>query len=152
MGIPRYIGKGLSTNFQVEFIISEALGPSLGDLLTYCGGKFTLKTTLMLFHQLIQRFEHLHSKKIVHCDLKPDNILMGIGKQSKIAYLIDYGISNFYVDRQGKHIELQTDCCLIGTVRYASLYSHQGFELTRRDDLISLGYLMYYLLDGSLPW
>ena len=77
---------------------------------------------------------------------------MGIGKQSKVAYLIDYGISNFYIDSKGKHMELQTDCCLIGTVRYASLYSHQGYELTRRDDLIALGYLIYYLLDGHLPW
>ena len=48
-GIPKYIGKGLSTHLKYEFIITEALGPSLDELLFFCGGKFTLKTTLMLF-------------------------------------------------------------------------------------------------------
>ena len=128
VGIPRYVGKGLSTKFGIEFIISEALGPSLGDLLRFCGGNFTLKTTLMLFHQLLERFQHLHLKGIVHCDIKPDNILMGVGKQSNLAYLIDFGVSNFFIDSEGKHIQLQKDLCLIGTVRYASLNSHYGFE------------------------
>ena len=79
-GIPRSIGKGMSLNLKLEFIIMEALGPSLDDLLFLCGGKFTLKTTLMLFDQLIRRFRTIHDNGVVHCDIKPHNILMGIGK------------------------------------------------------------------------
>ena len=74
------------------------IGPSIADLLKFCGGKFTLKTTLMLFFQLITRFEGLHSKGIVHCDIKPENILMGMGKTSHIAYLIDFGVSNYFLN------------------------------------------------------
>ena len=77
---------------------------------------------------------------------------MGLRRFSHIAYLIDFGIANLWKNREGEHIELQTDCSLIGTVRYVSVNSHLGFELTRRDDLIGLGYLVYQMLQGGLPW
>ena len=50
VGIPKYLGKGYSKNAGMPFILTEILGPSLMDLLSFCGGKFTLKTTLMLFY------------------------------------------------------------------------------------------------------
>ena len=50
VGIPKYLGKGYSENQGMPFILTEILGPSLIDLLSFCGGKFTLKTTLMLFY------------------------------------------------------------------------------------------------------
>lgn len=41
---------------------------------------------------------------------------------------------------------------MLGTARYASLHSHNGSELSRRDDLESLIYVIVYLLRGTLPW
>ena len=37
-------------------------------------------------------------------------------------------------------------------MRYASPYSHLGLELSRRDDLIALGYFIHFIYNGSLPW
>jgi len=41
---------------------------------------------------------------------------------------------------------------LIGTCRYVTINAHLGYELSRRDDLLTLGNVMLFLYKGSLPW
>ena len=64
------------------FMTMDLMGPSLADLYQFCGYRFSLKTTMMLAHQLIERFEHMHKKKFIHRDVKPDNFLMGLHNKS----------------------------------------------------------------------
>ena len=40
----------------------------------------------------------------------------------------------------------------LGTSRYASIAAHKGYELGRKDDLESLGYVLVFLYKGHLPW
>ena len=68
--------------------------------------------------------------------------------------MIDFGISDYFLDRKtGKHIKIEEEDALIGTMRYASINSHKRLKLSRRDDLESLVYLMvHFSRDGGLPW
>ena len=154
-GIPQFIKYG--TEADLKYLVFELLGPTLGDLHNVCGQRFSLQTTVLLFIQLIDRLEMLHEtskQAMLHRDIKPDNFLMGLKGNSGIVHVVDFGLAKCYVDKDQKeaHIEFSGEKPIIGTARFASVNAHRGYELSRRDDLESLGYMMIYFLTGSLPW
>lgn len=129
------------------------LGPSLADLLRFCGGSFSLKTVLMLGLQMVQRIQHMHTQTFIHRDIKPENFLMGLDDQSHVLYMIDLGFATSHVDPvTKKHIKFRKKDSLTGTASFASINAHNGHELSRRDDLESIAYLMVYMFKGNLPW
>lgn len=138
---------------EYHAIVMELLSKSLENLLDVCDRTFSLKTTLQLAIQMIIILQFLHSKKIIHRDIKPDNFMFGrreVGKDKKLM-IIDFGLSKCYVEN-GKHIKYETDKPIMGTSRYMSLNCHNGIQQTRRDDLESIGYVFLYFLNGKLPW
>ncbi|CAG9316509.1 unnamed protein product [Blepharisma stoltei] len=150
-GIPNIHWQGVEGDYNV--IVIDLLGPSLEDLLKYCGGALSLKTVSMLAEQMISRVEYLHGKKFLHRDIKPDNFLIGLDKRANQVFIIDFGLSKKYWDsKTNSHIAYKEGKSLTGTARYASIYTHLGFEQSRRDDLEGLAYVLIYLLKGALPW
>mmetsp|Transcript_19977 Transcript_19977/g.35607 ORF Transcript_19977/g.35607 Transcript_19977/m.35607 type:complete len:433 (-) Transcript_19977:8-1306(-) len=136
----------------VFYMVMERLGPSLDLLQKFVGPCLSMKTTLLLMLQMLNRVELFHSKGFIHRDLKPHNFTMGWGDKGYIVYLVDFGLAGRFVDSQRKHIPMATGKGLIGTPWYCSINAHDGYELSRRDDVESLFYIMLFMLHGKLPW
>jgi len=78
---------------------------------------------------------------------------MGVGEQANIVHVIDFGLSKeFRHPKTHAHIPYKKGLGLVGTAVFASINSHLGLELGRRDDLESLAYVFFYFLWGFLPW
>ncbi|KAL9060053.1 MAG: hypothetical protein Q9162_000903 [Coniocarpon cinnabarinum] len=118
-GIPKVLWYGYADEFRA--LVLELLGPCLEDLFDFCGRRFSLKTVLMVADQLIARFQYIHRKGVIHRDVKPENLLLGIGKYGNIVYVTDLGVAwsehTLAVKQTGR---------LIGTARYASIRGHRG--------------------------
>lgn len=67
--------------------------------------------------------------------------------------MINFQLAKRHSDRQtGIHIPYCEGKATVGTARYASINCQKGIEMSRRDDLESIGYVLMHFLRGKLPW
>ena len=137
----------------IDFLITQLLGPSLQTVLTLCESKFSLHCACLVTMQMLNVMESMHNKGYIHRDLKPDNYMFGLRHETQKLFLIDYGLVKRILNpKNGRHIPFETNKQMCGTLRYCSSNIHRGHELSRRDDIESILYLLIYSLKGKLPW
>ena len=109
--------------------------------------KLSEKTAKFLFRQIILGIKHIHSKKIVHRDIKLENILIDLNNNIKIC---DFGIGRILKNEK----QLLYDKC--GTPMYmapeillsSKTKGYEGFPV----DIWSSGISLYIMLSGTLPF
>jgi serine/threonine protein kinase len=146
--VPRIHWYGQEKLYNV--LVMDALGLNLGLLYQYCGARFSAVTRVRLALQMLACVEKVHRKAIIHRDIKPANFVMGLGKDSKRLYLIDFGLAMRACGRE--QVGYACAGSLVGTARYASINAHLDSGQSYRDDLEGLGYTLIFFLRGSLPW
>ncbi|KAJ3280818.1 casein kinase I [Borealophlyctis nickersoniae] len=100
----------------------------------------------------------LHSKRIVYCDVKADNVLTQRGYPETDVqmgdaqlHLVDFASSRLW-DPEARGKSKRRTSKRVGTSKYASVNAHKGVDLTPRDDLESVGFMLVDLAKGALPW
>jgi serine/threonine protein kinase len=101
-----------------------------------------------IIYRIIEIIENVHEHYVIHRDIKIENFMI---LENEI-FMIDFGLATFYIDENSNHIPYKKREYITGTPKYISINIHNGIEPSRRDDLISIGYLYLYLYYGNLPW
>jgi serine/threonine protein kinase len=106
---------------------------------------------LALFDRICAAVEHAHEHGVIHCDLKPDNILVDTRGE---AHVLDFGLAKpLSGHRMLRCSEVTVAGEFTGTLAYASPEQVAGRpeRIGRATDLYSLGALLYRMLTGQLP-
>ncbi len=147
-GIPsvKWFGKDDENYYMVINLLGESL-----QTIKNKKGCFSLKLVMQIGINIVELLKIIHDKGLVHRDIKPENFLLGLNSDKNRVFIIDFGLCKSYLI-DGKHIPLKKTHNLIGSPTYASINAHKCIELSRRDDLESLGYMLIYFYKGFLQW
>lgn len=121
-------------------------------------GLLTWEGVMQWFREVYDILQKIHKVGILHRDIKPVHFVQDREKKWK---LIDFGFSTYYIDMKTKQLRapahIQSEH-ITGTPKYISIHVHNGHTASRRDDMISLVYILLDLYmnifysKNTLPW
>lgn len=115
-------------------------------------GRLSLKQGSSLAIQMLADIQSLHAHGFIHRDIKPSNFMYRPGNSPPDVCLIDFGMAKLWRDVDGNSIPPRNSVGFRGTCRYASLNSHEGLDLSCRDDIWSFFYILVEMVAPPLPW
>ncbi len=147
-GLARVYDFGVDDKTQDVFFTSEFVDGK--DVVSVCkpldlSRQESLVEFLDVIAQILRGLEFVHSRGLVHGDLKPANILVArTSNESFLSKLIDFGLISREKDFGGRR--------LVGTAYYIAPERILGAQIDRRSDLYSFGALLYRLVTGRVPF
>jgi serine/threonine-protein kinase len=112
-------------------------------------GAFEIDELLPVLSQVAAALDAIHAAGVVHCDLKPENLL--ITDDGRVV-LLDFGIARHAPGVRGHVRELAPDVTSSGTPCYMAPEQINGEAVDARTDLYALGVMLYEMLAGRSAW
>lgn len=145
-GIARLIDASATPDGQPYMVMEYIHGRSLMD---YCNSAAPgVAARLAVFDQICDAVAYAHRHLVVHCDLKPQNIL--VRDDGRVA-LLDFGIARL-IDMDDNATDHQQTRSTRLTPQYAAPEQLAGTTHTTLTDVYALGLLLHELLTGRSPW
>ena len=128
---------------ELIFLVMEYIeGKNLRSFLD-AKTKFSLTEIKHLMEQVCSALEYSHSQGVIHCDIKPENII--IDTNGKIT-VVDFGIS------RSSTVTLTNTLLLVGTPSCMSPEQLRGETIDARSDIFALGTVLYEMCTGQKPF
>ncbi len=129
-----------------SYIAAEYVdGRSAGDLLAK--GPFPIDELVRVAIEVLRALDHAHQRGVLHCDVKPDNIL--IRRQDACVKLADFGLALWLC----RAVRTTRPKITYGTLQYMPPEQIRDLNaIDERSDLYALGATLYHLLTGRVPF
>lgn len=134
------------------FVIMEKLNGDLLDMIVNYRnplngevGRLSERITKFLIYQILMALGYLHKKNIVHCDLKPENVLLTRSSEYPQVKLCDFGFARIIGETSFRR-------SIVGTPAYLApeVLKNKGYN--RSLDMWSVGVIIYVSLSGVFPF
>ncbi len=127
-----------------QYIVMEYVpGPTLKEVIQK-RGRMQPMEAVRIAREIASALESAHRHNLVHCDIKPHNILVMSDGHVKVT---DFGIA-----RAVTSSTMTYSGSVMGSVHYFSPEQAKGTVITTKSDVYSLGVVMYEMLTGQLPF
>lgn len=148
-GVPIFFGGGVDPELKRFTIVQELTGPDLSYYFQKLK-KFSLATTLKIALQLITTLRNIHEKGIIHRNLKPNHL--GISRNGKEIIILNFGSAHRLLLRNKVNKKKENQRKFVGNLTFCGLNAHSFKNDTKVDDMVSLGIIIIYFLQGNLAW
>ena len=130
---------------NLPFIVNEFVkDQTLRDVLDFKRA-LSSKEACLIMLQILDAIIYIHSKNIIHRDIKPQNIFYGVDGSVKLS---DFGISVI----KGSLMNVNENNKVVGTAQYLAPEIFRGGKPSFQSDIFSLGILFFEIVTGRVPF
>jgi serine/threonine-protein kinase len=138
----------------LHYLVMEVLEGETLHALVQRRGRLSSSEVASVGLQVLDAVGAVHSRGIVHRDIKPDNFMLTKpGDGDPVVKLLDFGLAKVFEEREGeKPDRITRSSAVVGSPHFMSPEQARGLPLDARSDLYAVGCIPYELATGRPPF